>query len=158
VRWFSTGILLVDPSLQPNHVQERLLQAQSHLLPFCGRHHCRSFTPLSLRTPGQLSHEVDVLQQRIRGADFHGVRFLELTLSAEKELRTRKDALPHIPRSVSPCLVQITDLATREVVLRDCLGQHLTVLAFRAGQRHQVLHRRLGRDAPGADVFLDGLR
>lgn len=86
------------------------------------------------------------------------MRFLELTLSAEEKLRTRKDTLPHVPRSVSPCLVQISDLAAREVVLRDRFGERLAVLALRAGQRHQVLHRRLGRDAPGADVFLDRLR
>ena len=86
------------------------------------------------------------------------MRFLKLTLSAEEEFRTRKDTLLHVSRSVSPCPVQIADVAAREVVLRNRIGQHLAVLALRAGEGHQVLHRRLGRDAPGADVFLDWLR
>ena len=86
------------------------------------------------------------------------MRLLKLTLSAEKKLRTRKDTLLHVPRSISPCLVQIADLTAREVVPRDRVGQRLAGLALRPGQRHQVLHRGLGRDAPGADVFLDSLR
>ena len=82
---------------------------------------------------------------------------LELTLSTEKKLRLFQDTPAHISRSFSPGAVQVRDLAAREVVLRDGLRQDLAVLPLCACQRHQVLDRRLGRNAPGTDVLLDRL-
>jgi len=148
-------LLLANPSRKPAQIHERLLEAPPDFLAFFWLHHGRSFPPLPLRTSRQLCHELEVAEQPIRGADLHGVLILELTLSTQEELRALQDPPAHVPRSVAPGLVQITDLAAREVVLRDGLGQDLAVLPLRPGQRHQVLHRGLGRNAPGADVLLD---
>jgi hypothetical protein len=136
VLWFSTGILLVDPSRKPAQIQERLFEAAPDFLSFLWLHHGRCFPPFPLRTPRQLCQEREVAEESIRGADLHGVRFLELTLSAEEKLRALQDPPAHVPRSVAPRPVQITDLAAREVVLRDGLGQDLAVLPLAPGQRH----------------------
>jgi hypothetical protein len=135
-----------------------LLQALPHLRSFLWLHDGRSFPPLPLRTSRQLAHEIEVPEQRVRRAHFHRVCFFKLTLSAEEKLRALQDPPAHVSRSIAPGLVQLADLAAREVVLRNRFGQDLAVFPLRAGQRHQVLHRRLGGDAPGADVLLDSLR
>jgi len=82
------------------------------------------------------------------------VLFLELTLSPEKKRWVFKHPSAHVPRPLPPGSVQIAHLAAREVVLRDRLRQGLAVLTLRPRQRHQVLHRRLGRDETRADVLL----
>jgi hypothetical protein len=86
------------------------------------------------------------------------VLFLELTLGPEKKRRVFKHPSAHVPRSLPPGPVEIADLTAREVVLRDGLRQRLAVLTFRPRKRHQVLHRRLGRDPTAADVLLDRKR
>ena len=82
---------------------------------------------------------------------------LELTLRPQKKLGVLQDTPAHFPRSFSPGPVQVRDLAAREVMLRNGLRQDLAVLPLRPRQRHQVLDRRLSRNAPGADVLLDRL-
>lgn len=134
-----------------------MLDTQPHLLSFLELHHSRSFTPLSLRTPRQPPHERQVSEQSVRGADQDGVLFLEFPLRPKEKSRIFQDAPAHIPRSFSPGPVQVRDLATRELVLRNGLRQDLAVLPLRASQRHQALDRRLGRNASGADVLLDRL-
>jgi hypothetical protein len=84
VLWFSTAILLTNPSPEPAQIQERLIEAPPDFLALFGLHHRRSFPPLPLRTPRQLSQEIEVAEQSVCGADLHGVRFLELTLSTEE--------------------------------------------------------------------------
>lgn len=150
-------MLLVDSSLQPAQIQKRLLEAQPHLLPLLGLHHSRSFAPLPLRAPRQPPHQRQVSQQSVRGANQDGVLFLELALRPKEKSRIFQNAPAHIPRSFSPGPVQVTDFAAGELVLRNGLRQDLAVLSLRASQRHQVLDRRLGRNAPGADLLLDRL-
>jgi hypothetical protein len=147
------GLLLVHPSPETTQIRKRLFQAPLHLLSLVRRHHVRSFSPLPLRASRQLSHKLEVLEQDLGGADLHR-RLFDLAPCTKEELGTLQDTPAYVPGSISPGLVQIADLAAREVVLRDGFGQGLAVLSTRPCHGHQVLHRRLGRDASSTDVLL----
>ncbi len=83
---------------------------------------------------------------------------LELALNLQIQPRVLDQALANLRRRVAPGGIQRGDLAALDLVLGDPFTEPLTRLGVDARQRHQRLHRRLGRDLPAADPLLDRRR
>jgi hypothetical protein len=113
-----------------------------------------------LQAPGGPARDgaehVQVGDQRVRGrgfrADARGPRVFRQAqdqpgVGQHEGLRRRR------ARDVG--LVQAADLARRESMGRDRVGELDTGLRLGARQRHEVLHRGMGHDPSLADVLLD---
>lgn len=80
---------------------------------------------------------------------------LQLALDLQIQPRVLDQALADLRRRVAPGGIQRGDLAALELVLDEPFTEPLTRLGVDTRQRHQGLHRRLGRDLPAADLLLD---
>lgn len=107
-------------------------------------------------TPGPArdrQHHLQITQQVRR----RWRMWLDLPLRFEKQQRLLQNPLPHRRQSAAPGGVELARLPAVEPVRGKRFGHPLAVLDIGAGDRHQHLHRHMGRDLAAAHFLLNRL-
>ena len=102
------------------------------------------------------AEHVEIGEQCLGCRDFRAqTRRRGIIGESQDEQRIAHDQVARGRGSAGIVLIEATNLAGRESMRRDGLGETHAVIAVGARQRHQVLHRRMRDDVPVADVLLN---
>jgi len=102
-------------------------------------------------------HHLQIAQNFLERADGCGFEF-GIPLHLQKQPRLFEKALSDPGWRLPPGDIQLPGLSACELVPRECRGHLLAVPQAHTRHRHQILHRHLRGDLPGAYLLLHVVR